>query len=91
MFFNRATRVEKLFDCAPSEEEWEFAREVVGRLKLFNDIIEVFSRTNYVTANVQLLKICEAKEQIRQWSTCGNPIIEEMSFEMIEKFDKYWK
>ena len=23
--FNRATRVEKLFDCAPSEEEWAFA------------------------------------------------------------------
>jgi len=89
--FNRATRVEKLFDCAPSEEEWEFAREVAGRLKLFNDITEVFSGTNYVTANIQLLKICEAKEQIRQWAVCGNPIIEQMSFEMIEKFDKYWK
>jgi hypothetical protein len=89
--FNRATRVEKLFDCAPSEEEWEFAGEVVGRLKLFNDITEVFSGTNYVTANIQLLKICEAKEQIRQWAVCGNPIIELMSFEMIEKFDKYWK
>ena len=89
--FNRATRVEKLFDYAPSEEEWEFAREVAGRLKLFNDITEIFSITNYVTANIQLLKICEAKEQIRQWAVCGNPIIEQMSFEMIEKFDKYWK
>ena len=89
--FNRATRVEKLFDCAPSEEEWEFAREVAGRLKLFNDITEIFYGTNYVTANIQLLKICEAKEQIRQWAVCGNPIIEQMSFEMIEKFDKYWK
>jgi len=89
--FNRATRVEKLFDCAPSEEEWEFAREVAGRLKLFNDITEVFSGTNYVTANIQLLKICEAKEQIRQWAVCGNPIIEQMSFEMIVKFDKYRK
>ena len=89
--FNRATRVEKLFDCAPSEEEWEFAREVAGRLKLFNDITEIFSITNYVTANIQLLKICEAKEQIRQWAVCGNPIIEQMSFEMIVKFDKYRK
>jgi len=89
--FNRATRVEKLFDCAPSEEEWEFAREVAGRLKLFNDITEIFYGTNYVTANIQLLKICEAKEQIRQWVVCGNPIIEQMSFEMIVKFDKYWK
>jgi hypothetical protein len=68
-----------------------FCREVVDRLKLFNDITAVFSGIEYVTANVQLLKICEAKEQIRQWSVCGNPIIEQISFEMSEKFDKYWK
>jgi hypothetical protein len=89
--FSRASIVDKLYDCAPSEEEWVFCREVVDRLKLFNDITAVFSGTEYVTANVQLLKICEAKEQIRQWSVCGNPIIEQMSFEMSEKFDKYWK
>jgi hypothetical protein len=89
--FNRATRVEKLFDCAPSEEEWTFAREVVERLKLFNDITEVFSGTNYVTTNVQLLKICEVKKQMKQWAASGNPIIQEMLVEMIAKFDKYWK
>ncbi|CAN6319333.1 unnamed protein product [Urochloa humidicola] len=89
--FDHAKRVEKLFDCAPSEEEWAFARQVVGRLKMFNDITEVFSGTNYVTANIQLFKICEVKEKIREWAVCGNPIIEKMSTEMIEKFDKYWK
>lgn len=89
--FYRARRVEKLFDCAPSEEEWGFAREVVGRLKMFDDITAVFSGTNYVTANVQLLKICEAKDKIRKWAVSGNSIIEAMSSEMIEKFDKYWK
>jgi hypothetical protein len=65
--FDRANRVERLFDCAPSEEEWDFARAVVGRLKMFNDITTVFSGTNYVTANVQLLKICEAKAKIKEW------------------------
>ncbi|CAA0809065.1 Unknown protein [Striga hermonthica] len=88
--FNRASRVDKLYDCAPSMDDWAFAREVVQRLKMFNDITAVFSGTNYVTANVQLLKICEAKVQMRQWSVCGNPIIEQMSANMIEKFDKYW-
>ena len=58
-------------------------------MKLFNDITEVFSRTNYVTTNVQLLKIYEAKEQMKQWVACGNHIIQEMSLEMIQKFDKY--
>ena len=89
--FSRASIVDKLYDCAPSEEEWDFCREVVSRLKLFNDITTVFSGTNYVTTNIHLLKICEAKEQIRKWSFCGNPIIEKMSFEMNEKFNKYWK
>jgi hypothetical protein len=58
---------------------------------LFNDITAVFSGTNYVTSNIQLLKICEAKEQIRKWAVCGDSTIEEMSVEMIQKFDKYWK
>jgi hypothetical protein len=89
--FNRAARVEKLFVCAPSKEEWDFAREVVGRLKMFDDITALFSGTNYVTANVHLFKICEAKTKIKQWAACGIPIIEEMSTKMIEKFDKYWK
>jgi hypothetical protein len=62
--FDRATRVEKLFDCAPSEEEWAFASEVVDRLKLFNDITAVFSGTNYVTSNIQLLKICRLKSKL---------------------------
>lgn len=89
--FENARRVEKLFDFAPSEQEWTFAREVLDRLKLFNDITEVFPGTHYVTANVQLLKICEAKEHIRQWAACGNPITEKMSSDMVAKFDKYWK
>jgi hypothetical protein len=27
---------------------------------------------------------------MKQWSSCGNEIIEEMSVRMHEKFDKYW-
>jgi len=64
--FSCASIVDNFYDCAPSEEEWDFCREVVGRLKLFNDITTVFSGTNYVTANIHLLKICEAKEQIKK-------------------------
>jgi hypothetical protein len=31
------------------------------------------------------------EEHIRQWVVCGNPIIEKMSYDMVEKFYKYWK
>jgi hypothetical protein len=89
--FSRATRVEKLYDCAPSKEEWSFSKLVVDRLKMFDEITKVFSGTDYVTANIYLLKICEAKVKIAQWSECGSPIIQQMSKKTIEKFEKYWK
>jgi hypothetical protein len=62
----------------------------VERLKLFNDITKIFSGTGYVTANVYFAKICEIRMKIRQWSTCGNAMIEAMSVNMVAKFDKYW-
>jgi hypothetical protein len=71
----------------PSEEEYNFAVEVVERLRIFNDITELFSGTQYVTANIYFMKICEIRVKIRQWSTYGNPLLEAMSANMIAKFD----
>jgi len=87
--FTRASRVDRQYTCLPSEEEWEFAADVVERLRLFNDITEIFSGTGYVTANVYFAKICEIRMKIRQWSTCGNAMVEAMSANMVAKFDKY--
>jgi hypothetical protein len=67
-----------------------FAHDVVERLRLFYEIKEMFSGTQYFTANIMFPKICEIKMNMRQWSSCGNEIIEEMSVMMHEKFDKYW-
>jgi hypothetical protein len=88
--FIRASRVDRQYTSLPSEQEWNFAEEVVGRLKLFYDITKIFSGTDYVTANIYFTKIAKIRKKIRQWSTCGIPLVEEMSANMIEKFDKYW-
>lgn len=88
--FVRASRVDKQYTCVPSEEEWKFAEDVVERLKLFNDITELFSGTEYVTANIYFTKNCEIRTKIRQWSICGNAFVEAMSVNMVTKFDKYW-
>jgi hypothetical protein len=85
--FIRASRVDKQYTCLPSEEEYNFAVEVVERLRIFNDITELFSGTQYVTANIYFMKICEIRVKIRQWSTYGNPLLEAMSANMIAKFD----
>jgi len=88
--FIRASRVDRLYTCLPSEDEWKFAEDVVGRLKLFNDITKMFSGTDYVTANMYFTKIAEVRKEIREWSTCGNPLVQAMSANMVAKFDKYW-
>lgn len=88
--FIRASRVDKQYTCLPSDEEWKFAEDVVERLRLFFDITELFSGTDYVTANIYFTKIAEIRKKIRQWSTCGNPLVEAMSANMVTKFDKYW-
>lgn len=88
--FNRLKKLDKQYESAPSEDEWEFAADVVERLRLFFEVTEIFSGTDYVTANIFFPKICEIKMSIRSWSTCGNPILEAMSEGMKTKFDKYW-
>ena len=41
----------------PSEEEWNFAADVVEWLRVFNDITLLFSGTKYITANIYFIKI----------------------------------
>jgi hypothetical protein len=50
----------------------------------------LFSGTDYVTANLFFYKICEIRSNIKEWSICGNFLIEEMSANMEAKFKKYW-
>ncbi|CAO2039575.1 unnamed protein product, partial [Urochloa humidicola] len=88
--FIRASRVDRQYTCLPSDEEWQFAEEVVERLRLFYDITKLFSGTDYVTANIYFTRIAKIRKQIRQWQACGNPLVEAMSANMVAKFDKYW-
>ncbi|KAH1221104.1 Zinc finger BED domain-containing protein RICESLEEPER 2 [Glycine max] len=64
--------------------------DVCGRLKLFNTITELFSFTKHPTANLYFPNICEIKLAIKQWITSPNPMIQQMTKNMMIKFDKYW-
>jgi hypothetical protein len=70
--FVRARRVDKQYTSL-STEEWKFVEDDVERLRLFYNITEFFSRTDYVTSNIYFTKIAEVRKKIRQWSICGNP------------------
>jgi hypothetical protein len=74
----------------PTQEDWEFARELCGRLKLFFDATELLSGGNYVTTNLFFPKICGTCLAIEKWSSCKDPRVEDMSIKMKIKFKKYW-
>jgi hypothetical protein len=88
--FKRLASKEKL--CAPfqlNKDDWDFARELCARLKMFYDAIELLSDTNYVTTNLFFSKICGIYLAIEKWRTSSIPKVEEMSVLMKDKFNKY--
>jgi hypothetical protein len=91
LVFDRLASKEKL--CAtfmPTIDDWEFARELCGRLKIFYDATELLSGTNYVTTNLFFPKICGIYLAIEKWRTSAIPKVEHMSLLMKEKFKKCW-
>lgn len=88
--FNRLKHREPLYKCVPRDEDWERAKENCDRLKLFNNVTEIFSGTKYPTANLYFSKICEIRMALRQWLIGGHPYVEVMAEKMLEKFNKYW-
>uniref|UniRef100_A0ACD5Y5K0 Uncharacterized protein n=2 Tax=Avena sativa TaxID=4498 RepID=A0ACD5Y5K0_AVESA len=87
--FARLSIREKKFTC-PTSEDWEFAKEVCERLKVFFDITELLSGSKYVTANIFFPKICGIRLAIRKWRSSEKKLIKAMSEEMKDKFEKYW-
>ncbi|KAH1242186.1 Zinc finger BED domain-containing protein RICESLEEPER 2 [Glycine max] len=80
----------KMLEIAIGYKDWQFAKDVCGRLKLFNTITELFSSTKHPTTNLYFPNICENKLAIKQWITSPNPMIQQMTKNMMIKFDKYW-
>lgn len=65
--------------CVPIQEDWQFAKDLCDRLKMFYDITELLSGTSYVTANLFFPKITKIYIAIRKWQMCSIPKVEEIS------------
>jgi acyl-CoA synthetase (AMP-forming)/AMP-acid ligase II len=91
LVFDRLAKKEKLcFPFRPTEEDWEFARYLCDRLKLFYDTTKLLSGTSYVTSSLFFPKICGIYLAIQKWQASDNPTIKSMSATMKDKFMKYW-
>ncbi|XBI10002.1 hypothetical protein VPH35_137411 [Triticum aestivum] len=89
--FEKLKAREKKFKCCPTKDDWKFAKEICDRLKLFFDITESFSGTKYVTTNLFFPKVITIRFAIRKWGKSDIELIQKMSEEMKDKFEKYWK
>lgn len=88
--FFRLKQCESQYKCCPSEEEYEFANAISGRLKIFFYAIELFSGTKYPTTNLYFPKICEIRLTLSKWLSSSDEVVKSMASNMIQKFDKYW-
>ncbi|KAF7839838.1 putative AC transposase [Senna tora] len=88
--FSRLRLRERNYLKAPTNEEWDMARIICGKLKLFHNITELFSGRKYPTANVYFVKICELREALGKWMESTDATIKDMATKMLSKFDKYW-
>ncbi|KAL6334197.1 hypothetical protein AAG906_006784 [Vitis piasezkii] len=77
--FSCLKQCDKLYTIVPSKEEWNLAREICERLKLFYNITKLFSRQNYPTSNTFFIKVCEIKEALYDWLISSNEIVRTMA------------
>ncbi|CAN6696665.1 unnamed protein product [Malus baccata var. baccata] len=88
--FPRLKQLESQYKCLLDDRDWEMAKEICEKLKLFYNVSELFSGTKYPTTNLYFPKICEIRLSLTRWLTSRRDEIKNMARSMIEKFDKYW-
>ncbi|KAH7658133.1 Tam3-transposase (Ac family) protein [Dioscorea alata] len=59
--FCRLKHRDDKYTCLPTTTQWEFASEVCEKLKIFNNVTELFSGTDYPTANLYFPKVMATK------------------------------
>lgn len=77
-------------DLALSDEEWEWASSITSYLKLFADIINVFSSYTSPTANLYFSEICHIHIQLIEWCKTPDDFLSSVALKMKMKFDQYW-
>jgi hypothetical protein len=88
--FIRLKQRESLYTCLPTNSQWQFAKDVCGCLKLFNEVTELMSGTKYPTPNMYFPKICQIKLTIEECKKSSNSIMKMMATKMMEKLQNYW-
>ena len=87
--FSHLNRIDQYSLNCPLEEKWERVEKIARVLEPFYDITNLFSRTNYPTANLYFHCIGKIQLRIVEQLEDDDLIIRAMVEEMKENFDKY--
>ncbi|KAA8526021.1 hypothetical protein F0562_007879 [Nyssa sinensis] len=65
--FPRLKQRERLYTRLPTDEDWDKAKEICEKLRLFYSVTELFSGTHYPTANCYFPKVCKIRVALVDW------------------------
>lgn len=89
--FNCLKQRDSQSTCLLTNSQWQFAKDVCRRLKLFNNIAEeICCDTKYPTLNTYFPMICEIKIAISQWINSPDELIQKMAEKMSNKFEMWF-
>ncbi|CAL0310698.1 unnamed protein product [Lupinus luteus] len=78
------------YSSALTDEEWEWATSVTAYLKLFLEIINVFSSNLFPTASIYFPEICDIHIQLIDWCRSSDSFLSSVALKMKARFDTYW-
>nr|KAJ0220731.1 hypothetical protein LSAT_V11C200070700 [Lactuca sativa] len=76
---------------APSESDWETARNMIEYLKIFSDVTTKISGTKYVTSNTFFSEFVKMQATITRMCLSTDEKKKNMATSMKTKFDRYWE
>lgn len=77
--FPQLKYMDKHYKGVPSDDDWNFSRDVCEKLKLFYQVTELFPGNKYPTSNVYFPKACEIRLNLLKWMMCENDVISKMA------------
>lgn len=78
------------YKFCPSSVEWDRIEKIRGFLSLFYDVSNLFSGSNYPTANLYFRPVVMCYNSLRQSMSSPDEYIKKMAGKMLPKFEKYW-
>jgi hypothetical protein len=73
-----------------SEIEWERLTAVTSYLKLFFEVLNIFTNRKYPTANIFFPELCDVKLHLIEWCKNSDVYISSLALKLRSKFDEYW-